>query len=66
MIVRFNPASYIVHEGSFTYLRINITGDSDVPVEVTVSTSGITATGVIIYSVGVYVYTVSICMIFRW
>ena len=45
VMVGFNLASYIVQEGSFTYLGINITGDSDVPVEVTLSTSGVTATG---------------------
>ena len=65
VIVRFNPTSYIVQEGSFTYLRINITGDSDVPVEVTLSTSGVTATGLIIYCAGANVYTVNM-IIFRW
>ena len=47
-MVGFNPSSYIVQEGSFTYLGINITGDSEIPVVVTLSSNGETATGLII------------------
>lgn len=43
--VAFNPVSYMVSEGNTRDLRIVLSGNSEVPVEVLLSTTGMSATG---------------------
>jgi len=43
--VAFDPASYSVLEGNQESLTIVKTGTADIPVTVTLSTAGVTATG---------------------
>ena len=43
--VSFMPNSYMVTEGNERELRVVLSGDYDIPVEVLLSTTGISATG---------------------
>ena len=44
--IGFDPASYNVAEGSSTELVVQLTGDIEIPVQVFLSTSGLSATGI--------------------
>ena len=46
--VGFEPATYMVSEGGTRDLRVVVRGSFDVPIEVRLSTTGISATGIIL------------------
>ena len=56
-MVGFNPVTYDVQEGGSVGLVITRDLDSQVPVEVTLTTSGVTATGLLALDMHTYLLT---------